>query len=163
MLPQIAAALLSSEPLELSNVPEVTDVDTMLDMMREFGVIATRQSERKIDTECGRRAQRGGALRYGPPDARQHPRPGAAGRRASVPHGCRCRAGCAIGARPIDLHLKALEALGAEVGMEFGYIHARTKAGGLKWRPHRAIFAFSGSDRNRPDGRMSRARRNRNP
>ena len=48
VLPQIAAALLSSEPLELSNVPEVTDVDTMLDMMREFGVIATRQSERKL-------------------------------------------------------------------------------------------------------------------
>ncbi|MGC2045557.1 MAG: UDP-N-acetylglucosamine 1-carboxyvinyltransferase, partial [Pseudolabrys sp.] len=41
-LPQIAAALLSPESLELANVPEVTDVDTMLALMREFGVVATR-------------------------------------------------------------------------------------------------------------------------
>ena len=41
-LPQIAAALLSPERLELSNVPEVTDVDTMLALMREFGVTAAR-------------------------------------------------------------------------------------------------------------------------
>ena len=40
--------------------------------------------------------------------------------------------GCAIGARPIDLHLKALEALGAEVGIEAGYIRARTRADGLR-------------------------------
>src|SRR4029078_12715742 len=40
--------------------------------------------------------------------------------------------GCAIGARPIDLHLKALEALGADVNMEAGYIHARAKGDGLR-------------------------------
>ena len=50
-LPQIAAALLNSEPLELGNVPEVTDVNTMLALMRELGVVAThgpgrRSSER---------------------------------------------------------------------------------------------------------------------
>src|SRR3954451_4309462 len=41
-LPQIAAALLSAEPLELGNIPEVTDVNTMLALMREFGVVANR-------------------------------------------------------------------------------------------------------------------------
>ena len=41
-LPQIAAVLLSAEPLELGNVPEVTDVNTMLALMREFGVVADR-------------------------------------------------------------------------------------------------------------------------
>ena len=130
VLPQIAAALLSSEPLELSNVPEVTDVDTMLDMMREFGVIATRESERKLILNAGGahnaeapydmvRRMRASILVLAPLVARF----GSA--RVSLP------GGCAIGARPIDLHLKALEALGAEVGMESGYIHARTKAGGL--------------------------------
>lgn len=131
VLPQIAAALLSSEPLELSNVPEVTDVDTMLDMMREFGVIATRQSERKLILNAADahnaeapydlvRRMRASILVLAPLVARF----GSA--RVSLP------GGCAIGARPIDLHLKALEALGAEVGMESGYIHARTKADGLR-------------------------------
>ena len=41
-LPQIAAALLSSKPLELGNVPEVTDIDTMLALMRELGVVANQ-------------------------------------------------------------------------------------------------------------------------
>jgi UDP-N-acetylglucosamine 1-carboxyvinyltransferase len=53
------------------------------------------------------------------------------GARVSLP------GGCAIGARPIDLHLKALEALGAEVGMEGGYIHARTTARRTARRTHR--------------------------
>src|SRR3982750_2367797 len=90
-LPQIAAALLSGERLELTNVPDVTDVDTMLAVMREFGVVASRGSGR-----------------------------------VSMP------GGCAIGARPIDLHLKALDALGAEVGMESGFIQARTNGDGLR-------------------------------
>ena len=47
-LPQIATALLSSERLELANVPDVTDVDTMLALLREFGVTATRDSGRML-------------------------------------------------------------------------------------------------------------------
>src|SRR5215510_1294383 len=105
-LPQIAAALLSSERLELGNVPEVTDVDTMLALMREFGVVATRSAAR--------------TLVLAPLVARF----GSA--RVSLP------GGCAIGARPIDLHLKALDALGADVDIESGYIHARTKGDGLR-------------------------------
>ena len=58
-LPQIAAALLSPERLELSNVPEVTDVDTMLALMREFGVTAARGPGRMLvlDASGARNAQ----------------------------------------------------------------------------------------------------------
>jgi len=130
-LPQITAALLSSEPLELSNVPEVTDVDTMLAMMREFGVAASRGPGRRLVLNAGGarnaeapydmvRRMRASILVLAPVLAR---------------FGSACVSlpgGCAIGARPIDLHLKALETLGAEVSMESGYIHARIKEDGLR-------------------------------
>lgn len=130
-LPQIAAALLSSEPLELSNVPEVTDISTMLAMMREFGVVANRGPGRILTLNAGKahnaeapydlvRRMRASILVLAPLVARF----GSA--RVSLP------GGCAIGARPIDLHLKALEALGAEVRMESGYIHARANGDGLR-------------------------------
>src|SRR3954471_23113202 len=129
-LPQIAAALLSSEPLELTNIPAVTDVDTMLSMMREFGVVATRGPGRllTLDASGARNADapydlvrrmRASILVLAPLLARF----GSA--RVSMP------GGCAIGARPIDLHLKALDALGADINVEAGYIHARTKGDGL--------------------------------
>jgi len=130
-LPQITAALLSSEPLELSNVPEVTDVDTILAMMREFGVVATRGPGRRLVLNAGGarnaeapydmvRRMRASILVLAPVLAR---------------FGSACVSlpgGCAIGARPIDLHLRALEMLGAEVSMESGYIHARIKEDGLR-------------------------------
>jgi UDP-N-acetylglucosamine 1-carboxyvinyltransferase len=123
-LPQIAAALLGSGRLELTNVPEVTDVDTMLALMQEFGVVATRGTGRTLvlDASGARsahapydmvRRMRAGILVLAPLLARF----GSA--RVSMP------GGCAIGARPIDLHLKALDALGAEVNIESGYINAR--------------------------------------
>jgi UDP-N-acetylglucosamine 1-carboxyvinyltransferase len=127
-LPQIAAVLLSSERLELGNVPEVTDVTTMLALMREFGVTASHGPGRLLvlDASASRNAQapydtvrrmRASILVLAPLLARF----GAA--RVSLP------GGCAIGARPIDLHLKALEALGADVDMDSGYIHARATRG----------------------------------
>ena len=127
-LPQIAAALLSSERLELANVPEVIDVDTMLSLLREFGVNATRGAGKMLvlDASKARNAQapydmvrrmRASILVLAPLLARF----GTA--RVSMP------GGCAIGARPIDLHLKSLEALGAEVNIEAGYIHAHTNGG----------------------------------
>jgi UDP-N-acetylglucosamine 1-carboxyvinyltransferase len=130
-LPQIAAALLNAERLELSNVPEVTDVDTMLALMREFGVVSTRGPGRMLvlDASSVRNVQapydmvrrmRASILVLAPLLARF----GSA--RVSLP------GGCAIGARPIDLHLKALAALGAEVGIESGYIHARIGGDGLR-------------------------------
>src|SRR6188474_2830386 len=131
VLPQIAAALLSSERLELTNVPDVLDVDTMLALMGEFGVTATRGPGRMLalDASAARNAEapydmvrrmRASILVLAPLLARF----GSA--RVSLP------GGCAIGARPIDLHLKALDALGAEIDIEAGYIQARTKNGGLR-------------------------------
>src|SRR5262245_1611200 len=137
-LPQLAAALLCSGRLELTNVPEVTDVETMLALIGEFGVTASRAPGRMLvlDASKARGAQasydlvrrmRAGILVLAPLLARF----GSA--RVSLP------GGCAIGARPIDLHLKALEALGAEVGVEAGYIQARTRADRLPCgRPHRS-------------------------
>jgi UDP-N-acetylglucosamine 1-carboxyvinyltransferase len=129
-LPQIAAALLSAEPLELGNVPEVTDVATMLALMRELGVRATRGAGRTLVLDAGDaknaqapydmvRRMRASILVLAPLLARF----GSA--RVSQP------GGCAIGARPIDLHLKALDALGADVAMEGGYIQARAREDGL--------------------------------
>jgi UDP-N-acetylglucosamine 1-carboxyvinyltransferase len=131
VLPQIAASLLGSERLELTNVPEVSDVDTMLALMREFGVTATRGPGKMLtlDASAARNTQapydmvrrmRASILVLAPLLARF----GSA--QVSMP------GGCAIGARPIDLHLKALDALGAEVGIEGGYIHARTNGDGLR-------------------------------
>jgi UDP-N-acetylglucosamine 1-carboxyvinyltransferase len=130
-LPQIAAALLSPAQLELSNVPEVTDVDTMLGLMRELGVVGSRGPGRVLvlDASGARNAQapydmvrrmRASILVLAPLLARF----GSA--RVSMP------GGCAIGARPIDLHLKALEALGADVNIESGYIQARTRGHRLR-------------------------------
>ncbi len=130
-LPQIAAALLSSERLELANVPQVTDVDTMLALMRELGVVANRSPGRMLLLDAGGasnaeapydmvRRMRASILVLAPLLARF----GSA--RVSMP------GGCAIGARPIDLHLKSLEALGADVNIVSGYIHARAKGKALR-------------------------------
>lgn len=130
-LPQIAAALLSAELLELGNVPDVTDVKTMLDLIAEFGVVARRGHTHTLLLDAGQarsaqapyelvRRMRAGILVLAPLLARF----GSA--QVSLP------GGCAIGARPIDQHLKALDALGAEVRIEGGYIHARTGAEGLR-------------------------------
>src|SRR5689334_18507073 len=130
-LPQIAAALLCAGRLELRNVPALTDIDTMLSVMAEFGVVATHRPGRTLvlDASGARNAvasydlvrrMRAGFLVLAPLLARF----GSA--RVSLP------GGCAIGARPIDLHIKALQALGAEVNIESGYIHARAKDGSLR-------------------------------
>jgi UDP-N-acetylglucosamine 1-carboxyvinyltransferase len=122
-LPQIAASLLSGEPLELTNVPDVTDVASMLALMRVFGVEAAMRPGRHLvlDPSGAQNAEapydivrkmRASILVLAPLLARF----GKA--RVSLP------GGCAIGARPVDLHLKALSALGAQVELEGGYINA---------------------------------------
>jgi UDP-N-acetylglucosamine 1-carboxyvinyltransferase len=125
VLPQIAAALLSPAPLELSNVPDLSDVTSMVNVMQEFGVTAARLPGRVLRLDAGEariadasyeivRRMRASMLVLGPLVARF----GAA--RVSLP------GGCAIGARPVDLHLKALAALGVQVEVEGGYIIAKT-------------------------------------
>ena len=130
-LPQIAAALLSAEPLEIGNVPDLLDVTTMLGLMQELGVTAERRpgGNLLLDPRAARsmqasydivRRMRASILVLGPLVARF----GSA--RVSLP------GGCAIGARPVDLHLKALTALGAAVGVEAGYITAEAEGGRLR-------------------------------
>ncbi len=125
VLPQIAASLLSAEPLELSNVPDLSDVTTMVNVMQEFGVAATQLPGRVLRLDASQvrsadarydivRRMRASILVLGPLVARF----GTA--RVSLP------GGCAIGARPVDLHLKALIALGADVDVEGGYIIAKS-------------------------------------
>ena len=129
-LPQIAAALLAAGPLELGNVPDLIDVTTMLTLMEEIGVRTERRpGSLLLDPRGARktrapyeivRRMRASILVLGPLVARF----GTA--RVSLP------GGCAIGARPVDLHLKALMALGATVGVEAGYITADTNGGRLR-------------------------------
>jgi UDP-N-acetylglucosamine 1-carboxyvinyltransferase len=129
VLPQIAAALLSAEPLELANVPDVSDVASMLALMRVFGVEADQGRRLILDASRAHNAEapydmvrkmRASILVLAPLLARF----GQA--RVSLP------GGCAIGARPVDLHIKALAALGAEVEMAGGYITAQAGGGRLQ-------------------------------
>jgi UDP-N-acetylglucosamine 1-carboxyvinyltransferase len=130
-LPQIAAALLSAEPLEIGNVPDLLDVTTMLGLMQELGVTSERSPGGDVLLDpraaCNSQASydivrrmRASILVLGPLVARF----GSA--RVSLP------GGCAIGARPVDLHLKALTALGATVRVEAGYITAEAEGGRLR-------------------------------
>jgi UDP-N-acetylglucosamine 1-carboxyvinyltransferase len=122
-LPLLAASLLSAEPVVLENVPRLADIATIRALLERLGteiedpgghtVVRTRalrSVEAPYDLVSTMRAS---VLVLGPLLAR-------AGRaRVSLP------GGCAIGARPIDLHLKGLERLGAEVTLSQGYVEAR--------------------------------------
>jgi len=125
-LPALAATLLSDEPVTLERLPQVRDIRTMRLLLEHLGV----ESEEREDAlslclkDNGHpddapyelvKTMRAGALVLGPLLARR----GLA--RVSLP------GGCAIGVRPIDLHLAGLEALGADVRLEHGYVEARAR------------------------------------
>jgi len=128
-LPAMAAALLTDQPVVLHNVPRVRDISTMARLLEHMqaeveippaGDAAVRirtgiisHAEAPYDLV---RTMRASVLVLGPLVART----GYA--RVSLP------GGCAIGARPVDLHIKALEQMGAEIGTEHGYIEARAPA-----------------------------------
>ena len=124
-LPAMAASLLTDQTVELENVPEVWDASTMRRLLSELGAEADHSSPHrmKISVPSIRsfeapyelvKTMRASVLVLGPLVAR-HGRA-----RVSLP------GGCAIGARPIDLHLKALEKLGAEVRIEHGFVDVTT-------------------------------------
>jgi UDP-N-acetylglucosamine 1-carboxyvinyltransferase len=126
-LPQIAASLLSAHPLELTNLPAVTDVDNMLGVVTLHGAAVERSARGAIIDTSGAvsketsydtvRKMRATVLVLGPLLARfGHAR-------VSLP------GGCAIGARPVDMHVKALAALGADIGVENGLIVANAPQG----------------------------------
>ena len=126
-LPQIAAALLSPYPLELTNLPDVTDIENMLGVVRLHGAEVTRSAHAAtIDTSSAVsketsydtvRKMRATVLVLAPLLARfGHAR-------VSLP------GGCAIGARPVDMHVAALAALGARIAIENGSIVASVPNG----------------------------------
>jgi len=128
-LPAMAAALLTDETVVLHNVPRVRDIGTMRSLLDELGVDSAVthdeagntvriQARRLIDAQAPYelvKQMRASILVLGPLLARF----GEA--RVSLP------GGCAIGARPVNLHLKGLEKLGAAITLEHGYIHARAR------------------------------------
>jgi UDP-N-acetylglucosamine 1-carboxyvinyltransferase len=122
-LPILAAALLADSPMRVSNLPRLKDVETMLALLARMGVGVSHE-EAGAGLDAGRitepfapyelvKTMRASILTLGPLLARF----GEA--RVSLP------GGCAIGERPVDLHLKGLQAMGASVGIEAGYIHAK--------------------------------------
>jgi UDP-N-acetylglucosamine 1-carboxyvinyltransferase len=127
-LPLIALTILAKNEVNLSNIPEVADVKTLLKL---FGYLGAEYSFKnnilKIDTTSINnttavyeivKTMRASILVLGPLLARFNEA------KVSLP------GGCAIGARPVDLHLKALELMGADISIERGYIHAKGKLKG---------------------------------
>ena len=122
-LPALAAALLTSDPVTLDEVPDLADVSTMDRLLAGMGVSIHRPAQGRMVLDASRvtsteapydlvRTMRASILVLGPLVARF----GEA--RVSLP------GGCAIGVRPVDFHLLALEAMGARIAVEKGYIHA---------------------------------------
>ncbi|MEY2893899.1 MAG: UDP-N-acetylglucosamine 1-carboxyvinyltransferase [Pseudomonadota bacterium] len=127
-LPELCAAILSAEPVTLHNVPRLQDVSTMLKLLRNMGMTAERSESQPdvVALNAGGltnpeapyelvKTMRASILALGPLLARfGHAR-------VSLP------GGCAIGSRPVDQHIKGLQAMGAEITVEHGYILAKAK------------------------------------
>ena len=135
-LPLLCAALLTREPLTLTNVPDLNDIATMLRLLGQMGVKVTREAvgagvsappgvgatvtldASGLDNPVAPyelvKTMRASVLVLGPLTAR------CGEARVSLP------GGCAIGARPVDQHIKGLSAMGAEIAVEQGYVHARS-------------------------------------
>ena len=128
-LPAMAAALLTEEPVILENIPQVRDIETERKLLAAMGAeveLGYGRAQHRTTICCRNlvnaeasyelvKTMRASTLVLGPLVARM----GQA--RVSLP------GGCAIGARPIDLHIKGLEKLGAQISQEHGYIEARAE------------------------------------
>ncbi|MBH1975467.1 MAG: UDP-N-acetylglucosamine 1-carboxyvinyltransferase [Rhodocyclales bacterium] len=128
-LPLLCAALLTQEPVTFTNVPHLNDIGTMLNLLAQMGVKVMRESAKvgagdtvTLDASGLNnpvapyelvKTMRAAILVLGPLVARS----GEA--KVSLP------GGCAIGARPVDQHIKGLTAMGADVSVEHGYVHAK--------------------------------------
>ena len=124
-LPILCAGLLTADTVRLSNVPHLQDVNTMLKLLRQMGLRVEEDGDRmaltgnaieKLEAPYELvKTMRAAILVLGPLVARF----GEA--KVSLP------GGCAIGSRPVDQHIKGLQAMGAEIAIEAGYIHAKAK------------------------------------
>ncbi len=130
-LPLMAACLLTDKPFTLTNIPDLSDISSMTELLTQLGVnvdVETKGNQRSMELHAKDltsttapydvvRKMRASVLVLGPLVAR------AGEAHVSLP------GGCAIGVRPIDLHLKGLEALGATITLEDGYVHAHAPQG----------------------------------
>jgi UDP-N-acetylglucosamine 1-carboxyvinyltransferase len=125
-LPILCAGLLTGETLQVQNVPHLRDVTTTLSLLGQMGVQVTLDDKGSVSLDASNlhnrvapyelvKTMRASILVLGPLVARF----GEA--RVSLP------GGCAIGLRPVDQHIKGLEAMGAKIDIEHGYIHATAK------------------------------------
>jgi UDP-N-acetylglucosamine 1-carboxyvinyltransferase len=121
-LPVLCAALLTADSFRVSNMPDLNDVRTMVALLKSMGVKAA-MSAGAVDLDASQvsspvagydlvKTMRASILTLGPLTAR------CGEARVSLP------GGCAIGERPVDLHIKGLAAMGAQIDIEGGYIHA---------------------------------------
>ena len=129
-LPILCASLLCDEPITLRNVPDLQDVRTMLKLLQEIGVTVSfpdANSRNHVVLNAANiqsseatyemvKTMRASILVLGPLLARMH------SAKVSLP------GGCAIGARPVDQHIKGLKAMGATIKIKSGYIQAETKS-----------------------------------
>jgi len=127
-LPLLCTALLTKQPVTFTNVPDLNDVGTMLKLLAQMGVVVERNGDTVVLDAGGLnnpvapyemvKTMRASILVLGPLVSR------CGEARVSLP------GGCAIGARPVDQHIKGLQAMGAEILVEQGYVQA--KVGKLK-------------------------------
>jgi UDP-N-acetylglucosamine 1-carboxyvinyltransferase len=125
-LPVLVASLLTSEPLRVGNVPHLQDITTTMELLGRIGVNLVVDEKMAVEAEAQSvnsvrapyelvKTMRASVLVLGPLLARF----GEA--EVSMP------GGCAIGSRPVNLHIKGLQAMGAEITLANGYIHARAR------------------------------------
>ena len=125
-LPILCSSLLVGEPMRFTNVPHLNDISTMLRLIGQMGVEVTMDGNDGLVLDGGGlnnplapydmvKTMRASILVLGPLLAR------CGEAKVSLP------GGCAIGARPVDQHIKGLQAMGAEISVEHGYVHARAK------------------------------------
>jgi UDP-N-acetylglucosamine 1-carboxyvinyltransferase len=123
-LPILCASLLTADPVHFTNVPHLNDISTMLRLLGDMGVGVTMDGVDGMVLDGGGlnnavasyemvKTMRASILVLGPLVAR------CGEARVSLP------GGCAIGARPVDQHIKGLQAMGAEITVEQGYVHAK--------------------------------------
>ena len=123
-LPILCASLLTSETFRVTNVPRLNDTTTMLSLLEQMGVNVSIDKKFEVSLTAANlsnlvapyemvKTMRAAILVLGPMLARE----GEA--KVSLP------GGCAIGLRPVDQHIKGLQAMGAEISIEHGYIHAK--------------------------------------
>ena len=122
-LPILCASILSSEPLQVANVPHLHDVTTMLGLLAQMGIMVSVDDKLGVELNASAlnnpvapydlvKTMCASVLVLGPLVAR------CGEARVSLP------GGCAIGLRPVDQHIKALQAMGATIEIEHGYMHA---------------------------------------